>query len=113
LHAKLKIKDFELQQALEREALMIQSRDHFRNALISSMQPPAAPAVPSLPPDSVSYVLSGHETPQTPQSPARSDAEERLNRLRQQRGELIAGGFAADDRVIVALDQQIYRTLNN
>jgi hypothetical protein len=84
LHAKLKISKYELEQALEREELMMQSRDHFRNALISSMQP--------------------HQP---------DCSEERLKRLRIQRQELISEGFAADDRVIVALDQQIYRILNN
>lgn len=109
LHAKLKITEYELAQALERENLMIKSRDHFRNALIASMQPP--PQVP--PSESLSSVLSVEQTPKTPRSPAQSDVDERLNRLRQQRSELIAGGFPPDDRVIVALDQQIYRTLNN
>ena len=108
LHAKLKITEYELAQSLERENLMIKSRDHFRNALIASMQPPPPPPES----EALSSVLSLAQTPKTPRSPA-SDADERLNRLRQQRSELIAGGFPPDDRVIVALDQQIYRTLNN
>jgi hypothetical protein len=123
LHALLKIKEFELAQALERESLMVQSRDHFRNALIASMQPPSSQPphqLPQAPPSetpssvlSVSAAAAALETPKTPQSPASSDLDGKLTRLRQQRAELIAGGFPADDRVIVALDQQIYRILNN
>ena len=103
LHAKLKIKEFELAQALDREGVLIQSREHFRTALVAVMQGGQAvesvgvSMISMVPEDQPISVIEGF-------SPGR---EQRILRLKRQREGLVSAGYAESDRVIKAIDLQI------
>ena len=99
LQAKLQIKEYELSQALEREKLMTESREHFRKALVQVMTKNSQQ----------SPQIEECQTPSFHAAP--NEHDERIKRLQKQKSDLIDSGYALDDPAVISLNHQIQKAL--
>ena len=123
LQLELRMKEFELQQALERERLLTRSRDHFRTIVLRQLGPllglsgdnsSSNQTLMRVDPSAIDLLAEQEVNPVVGSATVEDRSPVRATRLQQKRAELISSGiYREGDDVIVQLDSKISKAINS